>query len=345
MKFINSALVVIDNKILLNQILNYLYKFNFKKIILLKNKNLKISLSLIKKYNFDLTVLNYKNQKFNYNLIKEKKIFRCLDNKFLLLRTSKFINFNLFHLYKIFLKNNNKLVITINKKNKGLDNAEIFFLKKNFLNTYDFSFKNILKNFNYKINFTNSEFIKVKKNFSKKRINNFFSKIYSRSIILDRDGVINVNKGYVGFKKDFIFNKGAIKAIKFLNDNNYNIFVISNQSGIARGYFADKDVKRLHDYLRNILTKNFSFINKIYYSPYHIDGIIKKYKKKSSCRKPGIKLFKILCREWCIKNKNFIIMIGDQKSDIEFAKNANIKSAFFNGENLYSFIKKLKLDN
>ena len=103
MKFINSALVVIDNKILLNQILNYLYKFNFKKIILLKNKNLKISLSLIKKYNFDLTVFNYKNKKFDYNLIKEKKIFCCLDNKFILLRTSKFINLNLFDLYKIFL--------------------------------------------------------------------------------------------------------------------------------------------------------------------------------------------------------------------------------------------------
>ena len=146
------------------------------------------------------------------------------------------------------------------------------------------------------------------------------------------------------FKKDFIFQQGAIKAIKYLNNNNYNIFVVSNQSGIARGYFSEEDVKKLHNYLRDELTNNFSFINKIYYSPYHKKGIIKKYTKNSSCRKPGIKLFKILTKEWGIVNKKNLMMIGDQKSDIEFARNAKINSAFFSGGSLYSFVRKLKLD-
>jgi D-glycero-D-manno-heptose 1,7-bisphosphate phosphatase len=158
---------------------------------------------------------------------------------------------------------------------------------------------------------------------------------------LDRDGVINENKGYVGFKKDFKFQSGAIKAIKYLYNNNYNIFVVSNQSGIARGYFTISDVENLHEYLRNSIIENKATINKIYFSPYHKDGIIKKYKKKSSCRKPGTKLFKTLVKEWGIENYSKIIMIGDQSSDKKFAHNANIKFSFFKRGNLYSLIRKL----
>ena len=182
-----------------------------------------------------------------------------------------------------------------------------------------------------------------KKNLNNLKIKKFFLKIYSKSIIFDRDGVINVNKGYVGFKKDFYFQNGAIKAIKELNKNGYNIFVVSNQSGIARGYFSDKDVKYLHIYLRDVLSCHNCFINKIYYSPYHKDGIIKKYSKKTDCRKPGIKLFKTIEKEWEIKINKSTFMIGDQITDIQFAKNANIQSALFKRGNLFSFVKNLKL--
>ena len=178
---------------------------------------------------------------------------------------------------------------------------------------------------------------------NKKEIHQFFSNIYSRSIILDRDGVINVNKGYVGFKKDFVFQPGAIKAIKYLNRNSIDIFVVSNQSGIARGYFKVKNVEYLHNHLRDTLIKNSAVINKIYYSPYHKDGIIKKYKKNSNCRKPGIKLFENLIKEWDISDKSQIIMIGDQITDMQFADKAKIKSALFLGGNLYNFVKKLNL--
>ena len=341
----SSALIIVDDKLLLPHILNYLYKFNFKNVVLFKKKNFKINLNLLKGYNFNITILNYTENQFNYNLLKNKEISKHLDNNFLLLKTSRFINLNLFNLYKIYLKNNNKLTLTIHKKNNRYFNTEIFFIKKKILNYYDFAFIDIFKNPNYKLNFTDNEFINLRtiKLKKKKIINNFFSNIYSRAVILDRDGVINVNKGYVGFKKDFVFQSGAIKAIKYLNKFNYNIFVVSNQSGIARGYYTDNDVKKLHNYLRDTLEKKQIFINKIYYSPYHKDGIIKKYIKNSSCRKPGIKLFSTLSKEWGIKNKSKIIMIGDQASDIEFAKNAKIKSALFKKGNLYNFIKKLGL--
>ena len=68
---------------------------------------------------------------------------------------------------------------------------------------------------------------------------------------LDRDGVINEDFGYVHKIKQFKWKNGIFKLIKFLNDNNYYVFVISNQSGIGRGYYTEKDVNNLHDWAQN----------------------------------------------------------------------------------------------
>ena len=340
--FVNSALLIVDDLLILKQILNFLHKYNFKKIVILKKKKFKIKRDLTK--NFQVKIYNFSSQNFSYDLLKKKIYNINIEEKFLLIRTSKFININLFELYKIFVRNKNKLVITLHKNQKVVDNTEIFFIKKSMIDKYDFTFSNILKNINYKLNIVNNEYLNLNNKLNKKKIYQFFSKIYSRSIILDRDGVINVNKGYVCFKKDFVFQPGAIRAIKYLNKNLINIFVVSNQSGIARGYFKVKDVENLHTYLRDILLKNSATINKIYYSPFHKDGIIKKFIKNSNCRKPGIKLFKNLTKEWGIFDKSKIIMIGDQITDMQFAQKAKIKSALFSGGNLYDFLKKLKLD-
>jgi len=76
---------------------------------------------------------------------------------------------------------------------------------------------------------------------------------------LDRDGVINsgkLNNGYVGSLKHFKWVPGAIKAIKFLNEKNYKVVVVTNQSGVARGFFTIKDVKKIHSYIQKKLKKN-----------------------------------------------------------------------------------------
>lgn len=341
--FNNSAILIVDKTITLKHYLNFLYKYNFKKIFLLKNKNIKIKTNLIKNFNFEVKIINFSSKEFTYDILKKKNIKNKILGDILILRTSKFINLNLFKLYEIFLKNKKKLVITVINHNKKIENTEFFFLKNNLIERYDFTFNNLLKNKNYKIHFVRNEYLKLKKNHSKKQIDQFFSSIYSKTVILDRDGVINVNRGYVGFKKDFKFQSGAIKAIKYLYNKNYNIFVVSNQSGIARGYFTISDVENLHIYLRDSIIKNKATINKIYFSPYHKDGIVKKFKKNSSCRKPGIKLFKTLIKEWEIKNNSKIIMIGDQSSDKKFAENANIKFSFFKRGSLYNLIRKLKI--
>ena len=159
---------------------------------------------------------------------------------------------------------------------------------------------------------------------------------------LDRDGVINsskINKGYIGDIKDFKWIKGAKKTIKYLKSNKYKIIIVTNQSGIARGYFSFRDVYRVHRYLRSELKKIGTYVDKIYFCPYHKERNVKKYKRSSILRKPRIGMFLKANKIWRIDKKNSFI-IGDQITDMEFAKNAGIKGYLFNENDLYKFVKK-----
>ena len=121
--------------------------------------------------------------------------------------------------------------------------------------------------------------------------------------------------------------------------NKYKIIIVTNQSGIARGYFSIRDVYRVHRYLKSELKKIGTYVDKIYFCPYHKDGIVKKYKRSSILRKPRIGMFLKTNKIWRIdKKKSF--MIGDQITDMVFAKNAGIKGYLFNENDLYKFIKK-----
>ena len=171
-KFPNSALVIVDNKTLLFHTLNYLYKFNFKNITLLKKKNLTLNTELLKKYSFQFNIKTYNEKKFSYDILNKKNFLRKFDKSFLLLKTSKFTNLNLFNLYKIFSNNTKKLVITISKKNKEIFNSEIFFIKKKLINSYDFSFNEVFYNSNYKLNFIEDEYINLKTIKLQKKKNN-----------------------------------------------------------------------------------------------------------------------------------------------------------------------------
>jgi D-glycero-D-manno-heptose 1,7-bisphosphate phosphatase len=158
---------------------------------------------------------------------------------------------------------------------------------------------------------------------------------------LDRDGVINsknFNNGYIGTLKYFKWIKGAIKAIKLLNEKNYKVVVVTNQSGVARGFFTIKDVKKIHIYIQKKLKINNTKIDAFYFCPFHKDGIIKRYKKDSSLRKPKIGMYRLAQKRWNIDRKNSFI-IGDQKTDIEFAKKAKINGYLFNQKNLHQFIR------
>ena len=159
---------------------------------------------------------------------------------------------------------------------------------------------------------------------------------------LDRDGVLNqkINGGYVGYKKYFKWINGAKKTIQLLKEKNFKVIVVSNQSGIARGYFFKKDVEILHRFMNQDLKKLNTKIDKFIFCPYHIDGVVKKFKKDSDLRKPNNGMFKIASKMYKIdKSRSF--MIGDQKTDMMFAKKSGIKGFLFKKKNLLTFVKNI----
>jgi len=156
---------------------------------------------------------------------------------------------------------------------------------------------------------------------------------------LDRDGVINYDFGYVYKYKDFKLRPGVTRGLQLLIKNNYRIFVITNQSGIARGFFKTKDVELLQKKIIKNFKKKKIIISEIKYSPFHPKGIIEKYKKVSKTRKPGNLMIKQILKKWNIDLKNSF-MIGDKNSDKICAKTSNLYFEFTK-KNFFKQIKSI----
>ena len=154
-----------------------------------------------------------------------------------------------------------------------------------------------------------------------------------KAVFLDRDGTINYDYKYVYKFSNFKFRKNVIRGLKYLCKNKYLIFIVTNQAGIAKGKFKVSDLRILHKKLLNYLKKRKIIINKIEYCPYHPEGIIKKYKKKTNYRKPGNMMIKKIFKSWNIDIKKSF-MLGDKKSDKMAAKRSGlyfeyVKSDFY----------------
>lgn len=171
------------------------------------------------------------------------------------------------------------------------------------------------------------------KNFLKKYINRF-------SVFLDRDGVINRDTNYVYKIKDFIFRKNVLKALRYLNKNKINIFIVTNQAGIAKGYFTERRFFTLSNHMKKVLLDKNIYINDLEYCPYHHLGKIKKYKKKSNFRKPGNLMLKKIQKKWGIQT-NKSIMIGDKASDEKAANKSKIYFEYVE-KDLLKQLKKFK---
>ena len=164
------------------------------------------------------------------------------------------------------------------------------------------------------------------------------SKILKKpAIFLDRDGVINYDKGYTHKWEKFKFKENVEKGLLYLNNKNYLLFLVTNQAGIAKGYFKENDFHILHKKIKTYLAKKNIYFNDVKYCPYHPKAIIKKYKKITHYRKPGNLMLKEIIKEWDIDIKKSI-MIGDKASDESAAKKSKIYYEY-DFDNLYKQIK------
>ena len=349
-----KPLIKINGIPFLQHLINYYSKFDFENIYIIagykgeqikKEFNNKI-FNLIK-----VTCCVEKKRKDTGGALYEIK--NKIKNDFILVNGDSFIDVNLQYFFNqkkidhnyIFLNKNtnykeNKKLINLNinqkkivffSKESELMNSGVYFFKKNILRKIE----------NKKISLENEILMKlieekklkgiktnelvidigIKKNLAKvQRL--LLHKLKKPAIFFDRDGVINHDNKYVYKYKDFIFKKNIITFLKKLKK--YYLFIITNQSGIARGFYEEKDFYLLHKKLKKEFTKNNIFFNDVLFCPHHPNGIIKKYKKKCLYRKPGNKMIEKILSTWNIDTKKSY-MIGDSKSDENCAKKSKIK--------------------
>ena len=172
------------------------------------------------------------------------------------------------------------------------------------------------------------------------------AKDIKRAIFLDRDGVISPDDfGYLSNPEEYHLYPYTIEALKIFKKLNFLLFVVTNQSGIARGYFTINDLEKVLAKMRSLLSAGGIELDGVYYSPYYKDGIVPPYNIDHIDRKPGIGMFKKAYSEFHFQIEGSY-MIGDRISDLGFGRNAHLKNILLltgNGEK--DFIKILETDD
>ena len=376
-KKIPKPLIKINQKPFIEHLVNNFARFGIKNIILLcsykyqfffkKYHNKILNGALIKCYNEG----DPKGTAGSLRQVKNK-----LDNHFLLCNGDTYFDINILELINIHKKhsifnmaltvsddiryggvklNKKKIVIFDSEKNKAssrLVNGGLYYVRKellNHINKKNFSIeKEILPNLAKKNKILGKKFtnkfldIGVKKDL--KKSSKFLKLVQKKpALFLDRDGVINKDLGYVHKYKNFIWLKDIKKLIKFANDNNYYVFVLTNQSGIGRGYYTKKDVDILHEKVNEELIKIGAHIDDFFCAPYFKDSKIYKFKKKDFLmRKPNIGMMLECKKKWDINIKKSIL-IGDQENDMLLAKKSKIKNRILVSKDVNIYKKFLKI--
>lgn len=147
-----------------------------------------------------------------------------------------------------------------------------------------------------------------------------------RAIFLDRDGTINEEVNYLKRPEDIRLYPNTFKALRNFKDSGFLNIIITNQSGIARGFFTEEDLNSIHSELKKLLTdkKGTELIDDIYYSPFHEDGIVEKYRLRSDDRKPNIGMIRKAKAGHGIDLLESYF-IGDSFTDMLCAENAGLK--------------------
>ncbi len=145
-----------------------------------------------------------------------------------------------------------------------------------------------------------------------------------KAVFLDRDGTVNEEMGYVNHLERFTLLPRVGEAIRLLNQNGLKAVVITNQSGVARGYFPESLVSLVHQKMQELLKKDGAHLDGIYYCPHHPDVGAPPYRQKCRCRKPEPGLIEDAVKDLDLDLRSSY-MIGDRGLDIEFAHRVGAK--------------------
>ncbi len=161
--------------------------------------------------------------------------------------------------------------------------------------------------------------------------------------LFDRDGVINADKEYLHRIEDVEWIPGVFEIMARLKKEGYTIVVVTNQSGVARGYYSEQDVESLHQWMAEEVRKHGGEISRFYYCPHLPGAPVSAYDKECECRKPKPGMILQALREFNADAAQSFL-IGDSQRDIDAAEQAGVRGILFTGGRLDECIEKEWLD-
>ncbi|HEX3367244.1 HAD family hydrolase [Phenylobacterium sp.] len=158
------------------------------------------------------------------------------------------------------------------------------------------------------------------------------------ALFLDRDGVLNEDHGYVYRWEDFRWIPGAREVVAAFNRAGWLVIVVTNQSGVGRGFYSEDAVNALHARMAEDLASSGAHIDAFYYAPHHPDAPVEAYRHPDPpLRKPNPGMILQALQDWPI-DRDASLLIGDKPSDLEAALRAGIKGVLFEGGDLRQFL-------
>jgi D-glycero-D-manno-heptose 1,7-bisphosphate phosphatase len=157
-------------------------------------------------------------------------------------------------------------------------------------------------------------------------------------LFLDRDGVLNEDRGFVHRWEDFVWVDGAREVVATFNRAGWLVIVVTNQSGVGRGYYAEADVHILHDRMQEDLATAGAHIDAFYHAPQHPEAPVETYRHPDPpLRKPNPGMILQALQDWPI-DRGASFLVGDKPSDLEAAVRAGIRGVLFQGGDLKAFL-------
>ncbi|HEY0206219.1 MAG TPA: HAD-IIIA family hydrolase [Acetobacteraceae bacterium] len=157
------------------------------------------------------------------------------------------------------------------------------------------------------------------------------------ALFLDRDGVCNVDHGWVGTRERFEWMPGAVEAITSAHQRGCHVFLVTNQSGVARGLYSEADVQALHRWMLDVVLRAGGTLDDVRYCPFHPTAVLPGYRQAHPWRKPAPGMVLDLIRGWNL-DRNRCALVGDQPTDMEAAAAAGIAGHLYRGGDLKTFI-------
>lgn len=158
------------------------------------------------------------------------------------------------------------------------------------------------------------------------------------ALFLDRDGVLNVDRGWVGTRERFEWIPGAVEAVRRATEAGWHVFVVTNQSGVARGHYDEAAVRSLHAWMADEVRRHGGTIDDIRYCPFHEEAAVPAYRRASDWRKPEPGMILDLVRKWELDPAR-CVLVGDQPRDLQAAAAAGVAGHLFPGGDLASFVE------